>query len=36
MKLSEKLVIVFVGLSVFLLGYLVFLMLCNYIVSTAK
>jgi hypothetical protein len=36
MKLSQKVVTVLVGLGVFFLGYLVLLILCNYIMSTAK
>jgi len=36
MKLSEKIVTVLVGLGIFFLGYLVLLMICNYILRTAK
>lgn len=36
MQFSQKVLAVLVGLIVFLLGYLVILILCNYIVNTAK
>jgi len=36
MKLSQKIVTVLVGLGVSLFGYLVFLILCNFITCTAK
>jgi hypothetical protein len=36
MKLSEKIVTVLVGLGIFFLGYLVLLILCNYMLSTTK
>ncbi len=36
MQFSQKVVAVLVGLSVFLLGYLIFLILFDFIISTAK
>ncbi len=36
MKLSEKIITVLVGFGIFFLGYLVFLMLCNLMLSTTK
>ncbi len=36
MKWGQRIVAVLVGLSVFFLGYLLFLMLCNFIVNTVK
>jgi hypothetical protein len=36
MKLNHKVVSVLVGLGAFLLGYLVLLILCNFIINTTK
>jgi hypothetical protein len=36
MQLSQKVLAVLVGLSVFLLGYLIFLILFDFIISTPK
>ncbi len=36
MQFSQKVVAVIVGLIVFFFGYLVFLILCNFILNTAK
>jgi hypothetical protein len=36
MKWNQRIVTVLVGLSIFFLGYLLFLVLCNFIASTVK
>lgn len=36
MKFNQTVVTVLVGLGVFFLGYLVLLILCNFIISTAQ